>query len=403
MSNGASAPRTAAAIAALAFLPGILLSQELATADKKAMVDAHNQVRCGVNPTAQTMPPLAWDATLEATAQAWADQCQDTMAPLGLLDHNPNRSVGHPWYVGENIYGSLGMANPASAVSLWTSEAANYSFAANTCSGVCGHYTQEVWAATRWIGCARSYCSGFANPSSIVCDYGPGGNDGNRPYTQGSGVTGACDLIFQDGFEFNDMSGWSSAQTGGGDLSVAAAAAIQGGFGLQAVVNDTAGLYVVDETPADAGRYRARFYVHPNGFDPGEAQSHFRTRIFIAFEEAPTRRLAAVVLKRQGGVYSLMARARLDDNSQADTGFTTITNAPHAVEIDWKRSTGPGASDGSLQMWIDGVAAGNLTGLDNSLSAVDFVRLGALSVKTGATGTLYLDALESRHQTYIGP
>jgi hypothetical protein len=44
-----------------------------------------------------------------------------------------------------------------------------------------------------------------------------------------------------------------------------------------------------------------------------------------------------------------------------------------------------------------------LTGLDNSVSAVDLVRLGALSVKAGAAGTLFWDEFESRRQTYIGP
>ena len=43
-----------------------------------------------------------------------------------------------------------------------------------------------------------------------------------------------------------------------------------------------------------------------------------------------------------------------------------------------------------------------LTGLDNSLAEVDFARLGALSVKTGAGGTLFFDDFESRRQSYVG-
>jgi hypothetical protein len=34
---------------------------------------------------------------------------------------------------------------------------------------------------------------------------------------------------------------------------------------------------------------------------------------------------------------------------------------------------------------------------------VDFVRLGALSVKTAASGTLYWDEFESRRASFIGP
>ena len=37
------------------------------------------------------------------------------------------------------------------------------------------------------------------------------------------------------------------------------------------------------------------------------------------------------------------------------------------------------------------------------MAAVDFVRLGALSVKPGANGTMYWDEFESRRQEEIGP
>jgi hypothetical protein len=211
------------------------------------------------------------------------------------------------------------------------------------------------------------------------------------------------DLIFADGFGSGDLSAWSAAQTDGGDLSAGPLAGLAATVpGLQAWVDDVTGLFVADDTPAGESRYRARFYVHPNGFDPGEAQGHFRTRLFVLFENGP-RRVAAVVLRRQRGAFSLAVRARLDDNAQATSPFVTIADAPHAVEIDWSRASGPGAADGSLHLWIDGVAHASLTGLDNHLSAVDFVRMGALSVKGGASGVLLFDEMESRRWSYIGP
>jgi hypothetical protein len=213
-----------------------------------------------------------------------------------------------------------------------------------------------------------------------------------------------ADVIFRDGFESGDLSGWSSAATDGGDLSVTGAAALKTSTaGLQGVVDDTAGLFVQDNTPNDENRYHARFYVDPNGFDPGEASGARRTRVFIVFAENPSRRLAALVLRRVNGVYAVMGRARLDDNSQADTGFFTISNAPHFVELDWRRASGPDAEDGEFELRIDGMTVSILTGLDNSLNSVDFVRLGALSVKATATGTLFWDEFESRRFSDIGP
>jgi hypothetical protein len=212
------------------------------------------------------------------------------------------------------------------------------------------------------------------------------------------------DLIFRDGFESGSLSAWSAASTDGGDLAPSALAALKfTAAGLRGVVDDTAGLFVQDDTPADENVYIARFYFDPNGFDPGEAQGRFRTRLFIAFEEAPSRRLAAIVLRRIGGQYSVMARARQDDQSQVNSPFVPIADGPHFVEILWLRSTGPDAANGGLLMWIDGVLVATVAGLDNSVSAVDFARLGALSVKAGASGILYWDEFESRRGTLIGP
>jgi hypothetical protein len=201
------------------------------------------------------------------------------------------------------------------------------------------------------------------------------------------------EAIASDGFESGDTTGWDAENDPDGDLSASNAAALDGTFGLEAVVNDTSGLYVQDDTPADDSYYRARFLFDPNGFDPGESQSHFRTRIFIGFEDGP-RRLFAVVLRRIGGQYAIMGRARRDDNSQANTGFVNVSDDVHTIELYWKRSSGPGANNGTFEISIDGVPS-TLTGLDNDVSSVDFARMGALSVKTGAAGNLYWDAFES--------
>jgi hypothetical protein len=165
--------------------------------------------------------------------------------------------------------------------------------------------------------------------------------------------------------------------------------------GLRGVVDDTAGIYVQDDRPQDEDRYRARFYFDPNGFDPGESQGHLRTRLFVAFSEAPTRRLAAIVLRRQQGQFAIRARGRLDDDAQADTAFFEITDEPHVIEFELGRDGAPGAPNGYLALAIDGVWRSFLV-LDNSLSAVDFVRMGALSVKDGASGVMYWDEFESR-------
>lgn len=142
---------------------------------------AHNAVREGVG---VGMAPLIWDGHLAATAQAWAESCVDLVAPIGVIDHNPDRSVGYPWYVGENIEASGGTLTGPAAVGNWAAEAAFYNYLNNTCDAghICGHYTQLVWAATERVGCGTALCPTLQFGWAVVCNYGPGGNTGGWPY-----------------------------------------------------------------------------------------------------------------------------------------------------------------------------------------------------------------------------
>ena len=212
------------------------------------------------------------------------------------------------------------------------------------------------------------------------------------------------DLIFQDGFESGDTSRWSATVHDGFDLDAAGGAAALAGttIGLQAFVDDTNPLFVQDDRPNAENRYRARFYFDPNGFDPGESAGRFRVRVFIAFDAA-AQRLITLVLRRQGGAYSLMGRVRRDDGSRADTGFFGITDAPHFVEFDWLRSSSPGANDGQFIMRIDDAVVSTLFGIDNDTGTVEFARLGLMTIKTAASGSMYFDQFESRRQFFIGP
>jgi pathogenesis-related protein 1 len=147
----------------------------------------HNQVRAAVDTTGVPggpLPSLQWDPNLAAYAAQWAAQCQDTQAPIGLIDHDPNRTnVAGYSYIGENIYASGGGATAMGAVDLWASEKANFTYPSSCPSNNCGHYTQIVWRATTHVGCALHNCPGLTYPNSIVCDYGPGGNfGGQNPY-----------------------------------------------------------------------------------------------------------------------------------------------------------------------------------------------------------------------------
>jgi len=144
----------------------------------------HNLVRATVDPPASpALPPLCYDADVEASAQAWADGC--------VYAHSGS---------GENLYAYVTTGAPPAtpqldAVDSWAGEAADYDYGPNACDPgkVCGHYTQVVWRDTTHLGCGVKLCppasSPFAPPFDayswwyVVCQYEPPGNVvGQHPY-----------------------------------------------------------------------------------------------------------------------------------------------------------------------------------------------------------------------------
>jgi pathogenesis-related protein 1 len=132
----------------------------------QAMLDAQNAVR-----TRMGVPPLVWSDQLAQVAQDWASH----LIATGALSHRPDNRYG------ENIYAiGGGHSTPADVVDSWAKEARGYDIRSSACSGVCGHYTQIVWAKTHAVGCAVAR---NLQREVWVCNYDPPGNViGFRPY-----------------------------------------------------------------------------------------------------------------------------------------------------------------------------------------------------------------------------
>ncbi len=208
------------------------------------------------------------------------------------------------------------------------------------------------------------------------------------------------DLIFADGFESGTLAAWSSNVTDGGNLSVSSTAALSGSFGLQLVINDNNAIYVTDDTPNAEPRYRARFYFDPNTIAMRSNDAHY---IFYGYTGASTVVLR-IELRLSKGSYQLRAALRNDGSGWTSSGWFTIGDAPHFVELAWQAATAIGANNGSLTFWIDGLQRASLTGIDNDTRRIEQVRLGAIEgLDTGTRGTYYFDAFESRREAYIGP
>jgi hypothetical protein len=209
------------------------------------------------------------------------------------------------------------------------------------------------------------------------------------------------DLIFADGFESGNLAAWSSSMVDSGDLSVSPSAALVESQGLQALIDDNNTLVVIDESPNAETRYRVRFYFDPNSIPMAVGDAHF---LFQGFSGGGTIQVLQLELRFQAAGYELRALLMNDAKGWSSTSWIPLSDAPHALELDWRASTAAGANNGGLTFWIDGVQQADLTGVDNDTRRIDRVRLGAVSgVDNGTRGTYFFDAFESRRSTFIGP
>ncbi|XP_040845943.1 GLIPR1-like protein 1 [Ochotona curzoniae] len=150
-------------------------------------IAAHNEWRGRVRPPAANMKYMVWEDGLAKMARAWANKCQ--------FKHNACLNIPYECYenyqfVGENIWlGESKVFSPRDAVIAWFNESNFYDFDSISCTKVCGHYTQVVWASSHRVGCAVKICPNLGKGSTaiFVCNYGPAGNYPNQhPYKKGT-------------------------------------------------------------------------------------------------------------------------------------------------------------------------------------------------------------------------
>ena len=164
---------------------GLTNPNELNDQDRQTILDAHNEIRSqtargiyegpgsSYQPQGCNMNALSWSVALEKAATDWSSRC--------YFEHNDGRandmrsaasSVGAEWIVtnsdkvGENLY--VSGADPAMNAYFgdknygimggvrdgWCyDEAKLYTYTPSPGAPGTGHYTQVIWANTRYVGC----------------------------------------------------------------------------------------------------------------------------------------------------------------------------------------------------------------------------------------------------------
>jgi hypothetical protein len=202
-------------------------------------------------------------------------------------------------------------------------------------------------------------------------------------------------VIFSDGFESGDLSRWSSVQTNGGDLHASLSAALDGIYGLEAVINNRTSMYVQDDQPVAESHNRVRFKFDPNSIVMAVNDEH------VIFRSYATRSnfIVSLVFGYRDGTYFIQPAVFNDSGQLYASTRLPISDAAHTLEIDWLAATSAGANNGGLTLWIDGVQRYSLVGLDNDTHRIEWSRLGPLAgLDSGTQGSYYFDTYESQRQ-----
>lgn len=161
----------------------------------RTILEAHTQEREKMGAT--NMMHLTWDLDLADLASKHAGLCifehgNFVMDDGTVLGQNMARGIWAPATTSNVDY-------PAEEhVTNWIREKKYFNFDSAKCPdmGLCGHYSQMVWAPTSKIGCAHQFCPNMMPPSDyIVCNYWPFGNEnGELAYSRSGKPCGGCNL-----------------------------------------------------------------------------------------------------------------------------------------------------------------------------------------------------------------
>lgn len=183
-------------------------------AQQALIVNRHNKHRSevaqgrlrGFSPAAD-MQELIWDDEIAQVAQAHADLCTPANGKLDHDDHG-DRFTSQFQTTGQNLAWDgqtfpVGVSNWTNAIDEWYIEhmfyppgyVSQYPGVAAT-SQATGHFTQVIWAKTRYIGCGYVYYTvvGARLPHmrKYTCNYAPSGNYKRRPVYQEGATCSAC-------------------------------------------------------------------------------------------------------------------------------------------------------------------------------------------------------------------
>jgi hypothetical protein len=189
---------------------------------------------------------------------------------------------------------------------------------------------------------------------------------------------------------------WDSTETDGGHLSWAAAAGLPNATdnpgGMSCLIADTNDMYALKSvTTNTSGKLRARLYFDINSITM--ANLDVVTLWYARSTTLPT--FVNIQAIKIGANYTIFASIVDDTATANDTGYVTITDAPHYIEVYVQRAATDISADGRLDLWVDGGSQETVASIDNydRFGNFSYCLMGVISPPAGTSGTVYLDEL----------
>ena len=190
-----------------------------------------------------------------------------------------------------------------------------------------------------------------------------------------------------------DLSEFDATAEDGGDFSAHADAAMYGtARGGRFIIDDANPLYG-DYQFVNWTRLRFGFGIDINGLTM--ANGDLFRMIGDSIAGGSDYRCN---LYRTDPNYTIRVGVRLDDLTIPFTAAVIVPDEPVWIEIDMKVSSGAGADDGFVRIWVDtdvtGAASAELTGLNSDAQDIDGFVIGAITnIDVGTSGTFYIDEI----------
>jgi len=160
---------------------------------------------------------------------------------------------------------------------------------------------------------------------------------------------------------------------------------------------------VQDDTPGAQTHYSVGFFLNADALTIGASD---RFDLFTAYAASGTPWFSMLLKRNAANTENrLVLEARRDDGSIATTeGFSEVRvlSGWLWISVDW-RAAAPADTNGYAEVYVDGTFYTHLSSLSNSNGRVDRVRLGALGVDPGTSGSFDLDSFVSRIAGPISP